>query len=223
MRTSPDLPEGDLPGRSNLPGRSGSLKLGIFGGTFDPVHIAHLILAADAHYQLTLDYVLWVLTPDPPHKLDRAITPVEARLEMLAAAVADNPDFVLSRVEVDREAPYYAVNTVKSLRREYPEAQLFYLMGGDSLRDLPDWHQPQEFVAACDAIGVMRRPLDEVDLPSLEEAIPGLSEKVRFINAALMDISGTTIRQRIASGRPFRYYLPLDVYQIIQKRNLYHA
>lgn len=223
MRKSHDLPEGDLPGRSNLPGRSRSLKLGIFGGTFDPVHIAHLILAADAHYQLTLNRVLWVLTPEPPHKLDRAITPVEDRLEMLASAIADNPDFVLSRVEVDRQAPYYAVDTVELLRREYPEAQLVYLMGGDSLRDLADWYQAQKFVATCDAIGVMRRPLDEVDLPALEKEIPGLSEKVRFINAPLMDISGTTIRQRITAGRPFRYYLPLEVYQIVQKRNLYHA
>ena len=205
----------------DLPGRP--LKLGIFGGTFDPVHIAHLILAAEAHYQLTLNRVLWVLTPEPPHKLDRAITRVEDRLEMLASAITDNPDFVLSGVEVDRQAPYFAVDTVKFLRQEYPDAQLVYLMGGDSLRDLADWHQPEEFVAACDAIGVMRRPLDEVDLPSLEKEIPGLVDKVRFINAPLMDISGTTIRQRIASGGPFRYYLPLEVYQIIQKRNLYHS
>lgn len=200
-----------------------TLKLGIFGGTFDPVHIAHLILAAEAQDQLRLSRVLWVLTPDPPHKPDRAVTPVEARLEMLTAAIADNPDFVLSLSEVNRQAPYYAVDTVKFLREEYPEAQMVYLMGGDSLHDLVDWHQPQEFVAACDVIGVMRRPLDDVDLSTLEQEIPGLREKVRFINAPLMDISGTAIRWRIAAGRPFRYYLPLEVYQIIQQRNLYHS
>lgn len=200
-----------------------TLKLGIFGGTFDPVHIAHLILAAEAQDQLRLSRVLWVLTPDPPHKPDRAVTPVEARLEMLTAAIADNPDFVLSLSEVDRQAPYYAVDTVKFLREEYPEAQMVYVMGGDSLHDLVDWHQPQEFVAACDVIGVMRRPLDDVDLSTLEQEIPGLREKVRFINAPLMDISGTAIRWRIAAGRPFRYYLPLEVYQIIQQRNLYHS
>lgn len=199
------------------------MKLGIFGGTFDPVHIAHLILAAEAQDQLRLSRVLWVLTPDPPHKPDRAVTPVEARLEMLTAAIADNPDFVLSLSEVDRQAPYYAVDTVKFLREEYPEAQMVYLMGGDSLHDLVDWHQPQEFVAASDVIGVMRRPLDDVDLSTLEQEIPGLREKVRFINAPLMDISGTAIRWRIAAGRPFRYYLPLEVYQIIQQRNLYHS
>jgi nicotinate-nucleotide adenylyltransferase len=196
------------------------MRLGVFGGTFDPPHVAHLILAAEAHFQLTLDRVLWVLTPDPPHK-NRAVTVVEPRMEMLDAAIVDNPDFESSRVDVDRGGPYFAVDTLKLLRSQYPQAQLVYLMGGDSLRDLPSWHRPREFMAACDEVGVMRRPDDRVDIDSLEAKIPGLGAKVRFVNAPLMDISGTQLRHRISAAQPFRYYLPLSVYQIIQERDLY--
>lgn len=196
------------------------MRIGIFGGTFDPPHLAHLILAAEAHFQLALDRVLWVLTPDPPHK-DRLVTAVEQRMDMLEAAILDNSDFESSRVDADRQAPYYAVDTVKLLRTKYPQAQLVYLMGGDSLRDLPCWRQPRDFVAACDEVGVMRRPDDGVDLKSLETEIPGISAKVRFVNAPLLDISGTLLRQRIAAAQPFRYFVPLPVYQIIQERDLY--
>lgn len=196
------------------------MKLGIYGGTFDPLHIAHLILAADAHFQLQLDRILWVLTPNPPHK-GRQVTPVRDRLDMLDSAIADNPDFEVSRADIDRKGPYYSVDTVKLLRQEYPRAKLVYLMGGDSLHDLPEWHNPQEFVAACDEIGVMRRPGDQVDLVSLEQVLLGVSAKLRFVNAPLLDISGTKIRRRIASAHPFRYYVPASVYLLIQDRDLY--
>ena len=142
-------------------------------------------------------------------------------MEMLEAAIVDNPDFESSRVDVDRGGPYFAVDTLKLLRSQYPQAQLVYLMGGDSLRDLPSWHRPREFMAACGEVGVMRRPDDRVDIDSLEAKIPGLGAKVRFVNAPLMDISGTQLRHRISAAQPFRYYLPLSVYQIIQERDLY--
>lgn len=196
------------------------MRLGIFGGTFDPPHIAHLILAAEAHFQLGLERILWVLTPDPPHK-DRPITPVADRLLMLDAAIADDPYFETSSVDIGREGPYYAVDTVKLLRVKHPQAELVYLMGGDSLSDLPAWHQPIDFVAACDELGIMRRPDDRVDLDFLEAEIPGIQAKARFVDAPLLAISGTGLRERIASAQPFKYYLPLSVYQIIQERDLY--
>lgn len=195
-------------------------RLGIYGGTFDPLHFAHLILAAEAQFQLDLDRVLWVLTPDPPHK-KRRITPVEHRLDMLVSEIDSNPDFECSQVDIERPGPYYAVDTVNLLRRQYPNAQMIYLMGGDSLHDLPGWHQPEDFVSVCDAIGVLRRPGDEVDMGELVGRLPGLNDKVRFVEAPLLEISGTFIRQRIAASQPFRYYVPLTVYQIIQARRLY--
>ncbi len=142
--------------------------IGIFGGTFDPPHIGHLILAAEAHAQLGLDRLLWVLTPDPPHKQDRVITLLEHRLAMVRLALADAPEFELSTVEMDRPGPHYALDTVKIIADQNPGANLVYLMGGDSLRDLPLWHRPADFVKACHFIGVMRRPGDNIYLAGLE-------------------------------------------------------
>lgn len=196
-------------------------RLGIFGGTFDPPHLAHLILAAEAHYLLNLDLVHWVLTPDPPHKEGRPITALPYRLEMIEAALSSDPIFQLSRVDIDRPPPHFAVDTINLLKETYPQAALIYLMGGDSLRDLPLWKRPKEFLEACHGLGVIRRPGDMVDLPSLETKLPGLSRKVQFIESPLLEISATQIRQRVASGQPFRYLLPSTVYDIIQERRLY--
>jgi nicotinate-nucleotide adenylyltransferase len=197
------------------------LKTGVFGGTFDPPHIAHLILAGEALYQLGLERLLWVLTPFPPHKKGHTILPLQARLDMLSAALLTEPAFELSRVEIDRLPPHYALDTMTILSAKYPGDELIYLMGGDSLHDMPAWHRPQEFVAACSALGVMRRPGDQVDLPALEAQIPGITAKVRFISAPLLEISATELRQRIAQGQPYRYYLPDSVYEMICERKLY--
>ena len=121
------------------------------------------------------------------------------------AAIQDNPRFVLSRVDIDRTPPHYAVDTLKLLRAQFPAETLVYLMGGDSLRDLPTWRAPQDFVAACEGIGVMLRPGVEIDLEGLNRRLPGLAEKVRFVTAPLLEISASDIRKRIAQGRPFRY------------------
>lgn len=195
--------------------------IGIFGGTFDPPHLGHLILAAEARAQLALDHLLWVLTPDPPHKQGLAIAPVEYRLAMIRLALTDAPEFELSTVDLDRPGPHYAVDTVKIIAERNPGTKLVYLMGGDSLGDLPLWHQPRDFVAACQLIGVMRRPGDAIDLPSLENKIPGLTDKVRFVEAPLLDISAHEIRARVKEERPFRYFLPTAVYTYIISHNLY--
>jgi nicotinate-nucleotide adenylyltransferase len=197
------------------------MRIGIFGGTFDPPHIAHLILADEACSQIRLERLLWVLNPDPPHKHGLSITPLVDRLAMVQAALANNPAFELSRVEIDRPAPYYAVDTVRLLREQYPGAELIYLMGSDSLRDLPTWHRPREFVGATHILGVMLRPENQVDLPALEAQIPGVSAKVRMIQTPLIEISASQIRQRVSQGGSFRYYLPQGVYDIIQERGLY--
>lgn len=197
------------------------MRIGIFGGTFDPPHLGHLILAAETQDQLGLDRLLWVLTPDPPHKQNHSISPASLRLELVQAATQDNPSFELSRVDIDRPGPQYAVDTVKLLACKYPGAEMFYLIGGDSLHDLPSWHLPQKLVQEVTAFGVMRRPGDNVDLAHLEQALPGISEKVRFVDAPLLEISASEIRRRIAEGRPYRYYLPETVYTLIQTRHLY--
>jgi len=195
--------------------------IGIFGGTFDPPHLGHLILAAEARAQLGLERLLWVLTPDPPHKQDQSIAPLDHRLEMVTLAIANDPQFEISSVELTRHGPHYALDTVLILAGQNPGVNLVYLMGGDSLSDLPHWHRPADFVSACHLIGVMRRPGDTVELAALEKSLPGLRSKVRFVEAPLLDIAAREIRRRIAEGRPFRYFLPERVYEYIDEHGLY--
>ena len=136
---------------------------------------------------------------------------------MLLAAVADNPSFEVSRVDIDRPPPHYALDTVRLLAKEYPKDEIVYLMGSDSLRDLPTWHRPDNFVEACHAIGVMRRVGVRLDLDSLEQIIPGLKAKVHWIDVPLIEIASSSIRERVTRGEPYRYYLPPAVFEYIRQ------
>lgn len=196
-------------------------RLGIFGGTFDPPHLGHLILAQEACAQLRLARVLWVLTPVPPHKLGQAITPVHHRLAMLERALQDEARFEISRLELERPGPHYTADTLRALQDLYPSADLILLLGGDSLRDLPTWRFAPELVAACCEIGVMRRPADSIDLAALEEQVPGVQGRVRFVDAPLLEIASSEIRRRVRQGQPFRYFLTSAVYRYILDQNLY--
>jgi nicotinate-nucleotide adenylyltransferase len=200
---------------------AGMSRRGIFGGTFDPPHLGHLILAAEARWQLGLDEVLFVLTADPPHKQHRVILDAEMRLEMVQAAIDGQPGFASSRVEIDRPGPHYVIDSIELLRKEYPGDELVYLIGGDSLDSLPTWHRPPDLLSAIDALGVMRRPGDEIDLVDLLAELPTLGEKLEFIDAPLLEIASREIRERVASGGHYRYYLPPKVFELIQSRGLY--
>ena len=195
--------------------------IGIYGGTFDPPHLGHLILAAEALSQLRLTHLLWVLSPEPPHKPERKLTALPHRLEMLRRALADNPRFELSTVEMDRPGPHYTLETLEILAGQYPAANLVLLIGGDSLRDLPGWHRPLDILAACHSLGVMRRPGDSIDIESLEQQLPGLQAKLRFVEAPQLEISSSMIRSRVLQGGHYRYYLPPDVYAYIESEKLY--
>jgi nicotinate-nucleotide adenylyltransferase len=196
-------------------------KIGVFGGTFDPPHLGHLILAAEALDQLKLSRVLWVLTPVPPHKLDQTITALEHRLAMTQLMLDDYPEFELSRVEIDRPGPHYMLDTVRVIKNQFPAAEVLLLMGGDSLRDLRTWHRPKELLSICQGLGVMRRPNDTIDLDELEEILPGISKKVLFVDSPLLEISSRDIRRRVSEGRAFRHYLVSSVFDYIQTQNLY--
>jgi nicotinate-nucleotide adenylyltransferase len=196
--------------------------LGIFGGTFDPPHLGHLILAAEAREQLQLTRVLWVLTPQPPHKPQRQITDVRQRAEMLRAMLADAaPAFELSTLELDRPGPHYTIDTLHLLQAQYPAAALTLLIGGDSLRDLPTWYRSMEIVRAVAAFGVMRRPGDALEIERLEKIYPGLEAKLQLVNAPQLEIASSTIRQRIADGGHYQYFLHPQVYDYIQRNHLY--
>lgn len=198
-------------------------RIGIFGGTFDPPHLGHLILSCEIHSQLRLDRLLWVLTPAPPHKQGREITPLAQRQKMVGLAIEDNPKFELSLVEAERPGPHYSVDTVKIIKERNPNAEVIFLMGGDSLHDLPNWHRPVDFVEACDEIGVMRRPGDVVDVDSVYNAVANLKSKLRFVDAPLLEIASRQIRQRVREKRPCRYYLPRPVFDYILTNKLYRG
>lgn len=194
---------------------------GIFGGTFDPPHLGHLILASESLSQLGLNRLLWVLTPDPPHKPGQPITPFTQRLEMLRLAIAEEPRFEICEAEINRPGPHYSVETLRLLKAQDDSRELVFLMGGDSLRDLPNWREPAEMIRLCRALGVMRRPGDALDLPALDEQIPGLSAKVQFVDVPLLEISSSQIRERVARKTSFRYYLHPRVHDYILENGLY--
>jgi nicotinate-nucleotide adenylyltransferase len=195
-------------------------RIGLFGGTFDPPHLGHLILASEARSQLGLTRLLWTVTPDPPHKQDQPVTPLEHRLAMVKLAIQDNPFFELSDVE-NRPGPQYTVDTIKLVAEQNPSAEIVPVIGGDSLQDLPTWHEPKEIVYAAHWVGVMRRPGEEVNLDKLERELPGIKSKVHYVDAPLLEIASREIRNRVATGKPFRYYLPSPVYEYIEQHHLY--
>ena len=197
-------------------------RIGLFGGTFDPPHLGHLILASEAQSQLELDRLLWILTPIPPHKVDQQITPTEHRLAMVNLAIGDNPLFELSRVELDRPGPHYTLNTIRLIAEQNPGAEIILIIGGDSLRDLPTWREPREIVAACHEIGVMKRPHENAVLDELERDLPGIRAKIHYVDTPLLEIASRELRNRIAEGRSVRYYLPTSVREYIEQKRLYN-
>jgi nicotinate-nucleotide adenylyltransferase len=194
---------------------------GVFGGTFDPPHRGHLTLAEKAQPALDLDRVLWVVTAQPPHKPGEPITPVEHRVAMVEAAIRGHPGFELSWADIERPAPHYAVDTLRWLSDRDPAARWAYLVGEDSLHDLPTWHMPDRLLEACTILGVMRRPGVQVHWEALEAALPGLRGKVRFFEAPLVPISASEIRQLVRDGCPYRDFVPPAVADIIEGLHLY--
>lgn len=193
----------------------------MFGGTFDPPHLGHIALAQAGLEDFKLDRILWVLTLNPPHKPDDPISPIESRRDMVIAAIRDNPNFEFSRVDIDRPGPHYATGTMRSLRAANPDDRYAYLMGEDSLRDLPNWHHPAEFIDLCDFIGVMHRSEIMVDLDALDQLLPGLRAKVRFSNTRQVEVSATDIRRRVRAGLPYEHLVPHEVAHLIHELGMY--
>ena len=197
------------------------MRYGVFGGTFDPPHNGHLALAQAALQQLNLDRVLWVVTAEPPHKQGWPLSPVQDRFDMVLAAIAGQPQFEVSRVDIDRPGPHWAADTVLLLKQSLPAVELVYLMGGDSLRDLPTWGRPQQLLANA-TLGVLLRPGAEVDPAGLEHDLPGITSKVAFVSAPRVALSSHDVRQRVADGQSIDGLTPPAVVALIQARGLYH-
>lgn len=196
-------------------------RRGIFGGTFDPPHIGHLVLAEAARSELELSEVVFMPAAQPPHKLNKVVTPTPHRVEMVKRAVASNGRFALSTLDAEREGPSYTVDSMRLLRETWGETvEIVFIMGLDSLVDLPGWHQAAELLKLV-TFAVVARPGYHADMASLERQLPGVIDRVTFVPAPLIGISSTAIRQRVQASDSIRYLLPPSVERYIYEQGLY--
>lgn len=199
------------------------MQIGLLGGTFDPIHVAHLRLAEEAREQLGLRRVLFIPAPQPWRKAGHSITPIEHRLVMVRLAVADNPAFAVSTAELDQQGPTYTAETLAALHAELGEVTLHFILGTDALRDLPNWHQPARIVALA-RLAVALRPGRQLPaLAGLDRRIPGLANAVERLETTPLGISSTALRRRLAQRRSVRYLIPDPVLAYIEEHDLYRA
>ncbi len=196
------------------------MRLGVMGGTFDPIHYGHLVAAEEVRARFELDLVMFVPCRQPPHKKDYPITDAEHRYAMTVAATCANPRFITSRIELERPAPSYTIDTLRQLRARGPDTELFFITGADAVRELLTWREPQELVALCRLVAVTR---PGYDLAGLERELGELAREVRTIEAPGVNVSSTELRERVARGRPIKYLTPLAVESYILKHGLYRG
>jgi nicotinate-nucleotide adenylyltransferase len=194
-------------------------RLGLVGGTFDPPHYGHLLAAQEAAWQLDLERVLFLPARQNPLKRDEPMSDAEARCEMVQLAIADNPRFELSRLDLDRPPPSYTVDLLRGLTS--PARELFFLVGADILPELPRWYAPLEILALARLVVVTRPRAPEPDLAQLEQTLPGAAARVRVLRIPGADVSSTNLRARVRAGQPIHYLTPPAVEQFIKVHALY--
>jgi nicotinate-nucleotide adenylyltransferase len=196
-------------------------RIGIFGGTFDPIHIGHLILAEEAWFQLKLDCIYLVPAGNPPHKRGAQLAPVEDRVEMCRLASGGIDYLAVSRLDADRPGPHYTSDMVRMMRAQVgADASLFFLMGMDSLRDLPTWHEAAWLVENCRLVALSRHDVT-LDWDRLEAALPGVREHVIILDMPELEIASNILRARVRTGQPIRHQVPWAVEEYISARGLY--
>jgi nicotinate-nucleotide adenylyltransferase len=193
-------------------------RVGVMGGTFDPIHYGHLVTAEEAVAQFGLDEVVFVPTGRPWMKADRAVSPSEDRYLMTVVATASNPRFSVSRVEIDREGPTYTVDTLRLLADEHPDAELYFITGADAILEIFDWKDPGDVLSLAHLIAATR---PGYDLARFEAAAPTHHPRVSMMDIPALAISSSDIRMRVHEGRAIRYLLPEGVKSYIEKQGLY--
>lgn len=199
--------------------------IGLLGGTFDPIHYGHLVIAEEVRYVLHLDEMVFIPTGQPPHKPGRIVTEAQYRVAMLELAIASNPYFAISLIDVERSGPSYTVDTLRQLRKEWgTNTALYFVIGWDSLQELHTWYDPAGILEQLTYLVAVRRPgyVEEPGYNELLEAqLPGIQQRLLVIPAPQLDISATDLRQRVAEGRPIKYQTPEAVEQYIAQHGLY--
>lgn len=189
------------------------MRLGLFGGRFDPVHIGHLIVAETARERLELDELWFVPAKAPPHK--PTVASPERRLEMVRLAVEGNPSFRVSELELERPGTSYTIDTLERVRAEMPRATLFFVTGMDAVRELGDWRRPRAVVECAHVVALPRLGA------TLDGLAPELRRRVRVLEAPLIEVSGSGIRSRRRQGRSVRYLVPESVERYLAATDLY--
>jgi nicotinate-nucleotide adenylyltransferase len=197
------------------------MNVGVLGGTFDPIHVGHLIIAEEARVELGLSEVLFVPAGNPWLKVNRAITPAAMRVEMVRRAIGGNEHFRLCTLEVERSGRSYTVDTIASLKKQLGEQSFFFILGQDSFNDLPLWKDPARLVELCRLVVVPRVGLTLPELNSGPFAIPGLADRVTELSTPLIGVSSSEIRQRVARGLSVRYLVADGVAEYIAEQGLY--
>lgn len=198
------------------------MKLGVLGGTFDPIHIGHLIIAEEARIRLGLAKVLCIPAGKPWMRRGMPISAAEHRVELVRLATASNPYLEVCRMEVDRPGDTYTVDTLWELRAEWgEEAEIYFIMGADALAQLPLWRQPKEIIRLCTLVVMARHGHDQHAMTALEEELPGISTAVVWLREPQIGVSSTRIRRRVAQGISIRYWVPPEVEGYIHQHGLY--
>lgn len=199
------------------------MNIGVLGGTFDPIHSGHIVIAEKARLKFSLAKVLFVPAGRPWLKTDRTITAAGHRIEMVKRAIAANTHFELSTIEVDHPGPSYTVDTVNSLHQQLGvEARIFFLLGWDSLAELPQWKKPTKLIQLCRLVAVTRPGFSRPDLKALEADVPGITQSVTWLDMPPVDISSSDVRYRVARGLSIHSLVPVDVEAYIVEQKLYH-
>lgn len=197
-------------------------RLGIMGGTFDPIHYGHLVAAEMARSEFNLSKVLFIPSGKPPHKDRRDISAADLRFEMIELAIQDNPAFDISALELERKGPSYTVDTLRVLRRTWPEHELYFITGTDALREIFSWREAEEILMMTEFIGAARPGFDASDfLLQVQQEHPETQGRIHYLEVPALAISSTDIRARVKRGQPIRYLLPEPVRHFIQQYGLY--
>ncbi|GAA0482939.1 nicotinate-nucleotide adenylyltransferase [Salinibacillus aidingensis] len=184
-------------------------RIGLFGGTFDPPHIGHLIIAEEIYEQLQLDEIWFIPTYVPPHK-DTKTTDSNHRKNMVERSIRGNPHFRLETIELERAGISYTLDTIKALKEDYPDDDFYFIIGGDMVEYLPHWHKIDELVSLVQFVGVERQGYP------LSSPYP-----IKFVNVPIVEISSSRLRERLEAGRPVYYWMKEDVLDYIREKGLY--
>ena len=198
------------------------MDIGVLGGTFDPIHLGHLVVAEEMRDRLGLAEILFVPAGQPWLKVNSPILAAEHRVQMVRLALGGKPYFKLSTMEIERAGPSYTVDTIAQLKGQIgAEDRLFFILGWDNLAQLPQWHQPSRLVKMCHLVAVPRVGYPVPDLSSLEAIIPGLSQATILLDEPHIDITASDIRDRLARGLPISHLVPEPVERYIRENGLY--